>query len=53
MQNYITVALETRHNKTKQKTHTANKHYTVGMSILQSNIDEEAGKLIMTPVFPL
>jgi hypothetical protein len=38
---YNTVAPENRHKQTKRKTHKTNNHFTAGMSILQSNMDEE------------
>jgi hypothetical protein len=44
--NYNTVAPETRHKQTKRKTHKTNNHFTIGMSILQNNMDEEAGRLL-------
>ena len=44
--NYNTVAPETRHKETKRKTHKTNNHFTIGKSILQSNMDEEAARLL-------
>jgi hypothetical protein len=40
--NYNTCAPETRHKETKKKTHKINNHCSVGLSILQSNMDVEA-----------
>jgi rubrerythrin len=44
--NYNTVAPETRHKETKRKKHKTNNHFTIGKSILQSNMDEEAARLL-------